>query len=247
VQAIWEFIKRLFKALFPFPEKKETKVYITRTPRLNDVGGHVLALQKALNRNGFDLLEDGDFGPLTRSAVSAFQKRMGLAGSGIIGPKTLEFLGLELRPRDPSTIGDIRGRVFAIAQGEIGVRSIPGPQHHPRILEYHSTTGNFSDDETAWCSSFVNWVLKQSGIQGTGSAAARSWMQWSIPTNSPKRGDIVVLWRNDPSSWQGHVGFYVSETATHINILGGNQSNAVNIQAYPKSRLLGYRTYTNGN
>jgi hypothetical protein len=37
------------------------------------------------------------------------------------------------------------------------------------------------------------------------------------------------------------VAFYVSETATHIKVLGGNQSNQVKESNYPKSRLIGYR------
>jgi hypothetical protein len=37
------------------------------------------------------------------------------------------------------------------------------------------------------------------------------------------------------------VGFYVRETARYVFLLGGNQSNAVNIAAYPKTRVIGYR------
>jgi hypothetical protein len=53
-------------------------------------------------------------------------------------------------------------------------------------------------------------------------------------------GDIVIFSRGS-KSWQGHVGFFVKTAGAMIEVLGGNQSDAVNIQRYAKSRLLGVR------
>ena len=40
----------------------------------------------------------------------------------------------------------------------------------------------------------------------------------------------------------GHVGFVVGRDATgNIMVLGGNQSDAVNVRAFPASRVTGYR------
>jgi hypothetical protein len=39
----------------------------------------------------------------------------------------------------------------------------------------------------------------------------------------------------------GHVGFLVGESAAHLYVLGGNQSNAVSIAPLAKRRLLGLR------
>lgn len=50
---------------------------------------------------------------------------------------------------------------YRFAYKEIGTKEVRGRNHNPRVLEYHDTTGNFSDDETAWCASFVNWCLIQ--------------------------------------------------------------------------------------
>eukprot|EP01156_Anaeramoeba_ignava_P011257 Anaeramoba_ignava/a482504_22.p5 GENE.a482504_22~~a482504_22.p5 ORF type:complete len:143 (+),score=5.17 a482504_22:255-683(+) len=74
---------------------------------------------------------------------------------------------------------------FKIALEEMwaGVTEIRGRKHNPRIIEYHkSTTLRASNDETAWCSSFVNWCIEQAGLKGTDSAAARSWLKWGKKT-----------------------------------------------------------------
>ncbi len=131
---------------------------------------------------------------------------------------------------------------IALKELEKGVNEIAGAKHNPRILEYHTaTTLMATDDETPWCSSFVNWCMKQSGHEGTKSAAARSWLKWGKKIDIPYEGCIVIFERGN-NNWQGHVGFYHSKTKTQILTLGGNQKNAVNISSYPKKHLLGYRT-----
>ena len=55
-----------------------------------------------------------------------------------------------------------------------------------------------------------------------------------------KPGDVVVFKRGN-SSWQGHVAFFVKDKGALIEVLGGNQSNAVNVKGYQASKLLGIR------
>jgi uncharacterized protein (TIGR02594 family) len=94
--------------------------------------------------------------------------------------------------------------------------------------------------KTAWCAAFVNGVLGAKGMTGTGKLNARSFLDWGQPVRTPTKGDIVVLERNG-SSWQGHVGFLVSEDKDTVTLLGGNQGNKVSVKTYPKDRVLGYR------
>lgn len=59
------------------------------TLRRGSSGQAVQALQVALNeRHPYHLATDGIFGPLTESAVRAFQRHMGLTADGIVGPQT---------------------------------------------------------------------------------------------------------------------------------------------------------------
>ena len=133
-----------------------------------------------------------------------------------------------------------------IALGEFGVKEIVGKKHNPEVLKYFQETAHkwVRNDETAWCSAFMNWVCKKSGLEYSGALNARSWLQVGCEVEDPKVGDVVVFSRGNPNGWQGHVGLFIRETKYWIYVLGGNQNNQVKISAYPKSRLLQYRRLT---
>ena len=57
-----------------------------------DKSSGVKNIQKLLNKLGYNLEEDGDFGPRTYNAVVDFQGKNGLAVDGIVGIKTLTKL-----------------------------------------------------------------------------------------------------------------------------------------------------------
>lgn len=128
-----------------------------------------------------------------------------------------------------------------IARNEIGQKEVVGKKSNPRIVQYHqATTLKATDDETAWCSAFVCWCLELAGEKSTKSAAARSYLKWGKAIKDFPVGAVVVLQRGT-STWQGHVGFIVGSDKDTVSLLGGNQSSSVNIQKYPKSRILGVR------
>lgn len=140
----------------------------------------------------------------------------------------------ELEERDPLWL--------KAAKKELGVREIPGREANTRVVEYFKASGHgrIVDDETAWCSAFVNWAMAQAGIRGTMALNARSWLHWGKELKVPKKGAVCVFSRGS-SGWQGHVGFWVGESGDKIRILGGNQSDGVTIGSYSKSRLIGMR------
>ena len=129
-----------------------------------------------------------------------------------------------------------------VAQCESGVKTFPAGQSNPRITEYHDLTNlRGYDDKASWCSSFVNWTFAQVGMAGTGSALARSWLDWGQPLAQPVTGCVVVLMRDDPESWKGHVSFFLRVDDTHVFLFGGNQLDAVREHSYPLASVLGYR------
>lgn len=129
---------------------------------------------------------------------------------------------------------------LTIARGELGVKEWYGGKDNPRIVEYHQTCSlKATDDETPWCSALVNWCMIQAGLYGTNSAAAISWMQWgvAIPLAQGLPGDIAVFARTGGN----HVGFHLSHDDNAIRVLGGNQSDEVNIATFSRVRFLGLR------
>jgi uncharacterized protein (TIGR02594 family) len=137
---------------------------------------------------------------------------------------------------------------MAIAMQEVGQKEVEGRVDNPRILEYHAaTTLKARSEETAWCSSFVNWCMQQAGIAGTKSAAAVSWMHWGKPS-AARPGAITVIYNpkiagSSLTASGYHVGFLLEEGASYYRLLGGNQQDEVKSWKFSKVswRLIGYR------
>lgn len=70
---------------------------IKTIPTFGDISEDVRTIQTELSNLGFNpIMVDGIFGNDTKKIISKFQKSKDLPGSGIIGPRTIAFLGIEL-------------------------------------------------------------------------------------------------------------------------------------------------------
>jgi len=133
---------------------------------------------------------------------------------------------------------------FAEAMKDLGLKEIGGERDNPRVVEMFAQSGHpwVNDDETAWCAAAVGAWLKQAGYVGTGSLAARSYLKWGKSLNKKVVPGAIAVFKRGNSSWQGHVAICTGkETRTHMQVLGGNQRNAVNMRMYPKNKLLDTR------
>lgn len=124
-----------------------------------------------------------------------------------------------------------------------GLKEITGKDSNPEIIKMFDEIGFkwVADDSTAWCSAALNFVCKKLGYERSNQLNARSWLKMSIVVLKPSIGDIVVFYRGDPKGWQGHVGLFINWDEKNIWVLGGNQSDSINITVYPRERLLGFR------
>lgn len=119
---------------------------------------------------------------------------------------------------------------------------------NPRIVEYLSSVTTLArdrqqDDNTAWCAAFVNWCLTIAGETPRNSAWALDWARWGRAASPPRIGVVVVWKRTFRGQSGGHVGFYLSETPSQIEVIGGNQGNSVSVRRYPKNGMSGETRY----
>lgn len=158
-----------------------------------------------------------------------------------------EFFQQETKPKN-KPVHNRNERLLVFAAGEIGQKEIKGTKNNSRIEQYHAYASIKNNepmaDEIPWCASFICFCLEQVGMGSTNSRLARSFLKWGVSTKKdPAPGDLVVFWRGSKNGWQGHVGIYIgySYSEKQIYVLGGNQSDAVNVTMYSTQKVLDYR------
>lgn len=124
------------------------------------------------------------------------------------------------------------------ARAHMGLAEIPGPKHNRTILGWIRRLGGwFTDDETPWCGTFVAHCMDVAGIARPKHwYRAKEWTAWGKPC-APVVGAVGVFGREGG----GHVGFLVGQSRDNLYVLGGNQSNRVNIMPIARSRLIATR------
>ena len=146
-------------------------------------------------------------------------------------------------------IEENQAKLLNFAASRYGLTEIAGDSSNSQVLQFFSETGHpeILDDETSWCSAYLNWCAKNVNLIGCDSAsglAAKSWLSVGEEVlGEPKTGDIVVFWRENKNSWQGHVSIFINEDPQSHKVfcLGGNQDDKVTVKAYPSEQVLGYR------
>ena len=141
----------------------------------------------------------------------------------------------------------------AIARKYIGLAEVKGAKHNPTILaltvKAFAATGKKSwinDDETPWGGNFLGGVFAEAGLGAKIPKEfyrAKEWESAGTKLTRPAYGCIVPFTRDGG----GHVGIVVGKTkAGMLKVLGGNQSNAVNIADFDPKRVTAYRWISSG-
>lgn len=191
-----------------------------------------IQVQKRLTELGYAAGPfDGIPGRLTTEALKAFQRdrKLPVKFPGTLGPITLAALDLSAveAPSVP--------RWVAEARRFLGKRE--GAKDLDKALGLRAK-------EISWCGAFVGMVVATALPKEPLPAnplGARNWVKFGTALSGPQIGAVAVFWRGTKAGWQGHVGIVVGHDATHLHILGGNQSDSVSIARIAKNRLLGYR------
>jgi uncharacterized protein (TIGR02594 family) len=143
---------------------------------------------------------------------------------------------------------------LSVALKYLDTREREGAADNPFIRAWLMQAGFGPDahDEIPWCASFVNHIAWLLGLPRPKlPARARSWLTVGVPVSlaaARPEWDVVILKRGggdqpgpEVIDAQGHVGFFTSYTLPDVFMLGGNQGDAVNVQRFPESRVLGVR------
>ncbi|HEY0736265.1 MAG TPA: peptidoglycan-binding protein [Herpetosiphonaceae bacterium] len=110
-----------------------------------DAGPNVKAIQHLLRQRGYSLDADGDFGPITKSKVVAFQQANGLAADGIVGPNTWGKLIVTVR--EGSNGEAVRGvQTLLVKNGRsVAVDGAFGPATKSAVVSFQSAHGLAAD------------------------------------------------------------------------------------------------------
>lgn len=129
-----------------------------------------------------------------------------------------------------------------IAYSLNGTKEFAGKSNNPKIIEWAKKVGGwiasfYKEDSIPWCGLYVAHCMKEAGFPVKQDAlSALSWANYGRSCE-PSVGAIMVFKR----SGGGHVGFYVGEDKDAYHILGGNQSDMVNVARIAKDRFVDSR------
>ena len=118
-----------------------------------------------------------------------------------------------------------------------------------KVREYHKIGSSLPEKgpETAWCASFVNWVLKQAKVKNWGTASSQGPItdkqKRMKKIDTPVYGAIIMLTNYEKGTMQsigqGHVTFLYGETedGKYYIGLGGNQGDSITLGKFKKTGI----------
>lgn len=129
---------------------------------------------------------------------------------------------------------------MTLASSFIGTQEHKGLGSNQKILDMREYLGvSPSDDDVPWCGTFVGYCLRKSGrdIPPLPERALAYSSTRMVKLTRPAYGSVVVMSRQGG----GHVGFVAGNNKSgKIMVLGGNQSDEVNIKPFSSERFIGF-------
>lgn len=210
--------------------------------RLGSSGSVVQTMQIRLAALGYPLRGTGYFGAATDTALRAEQRKLGLVVDGVLGPNTARALDAAEGPATKSEAREV-GRPLWLQAGLalLGTKEFSGGRDNPVILDWARVEGGniekaYTHDSIPWCALFANYILTKASLPGTETLWALDFAgKWP----AKRLADIAVgAFAPMVRDGGGHIMVVVGRDQ-HGNVmgLGGNQSDAVTIAPFARSRL----------
>lgn len=153
--------------------------------------------------------------------------------------------GLDQLPQQYAWLKDYTANGPAIMQKALelyGTKEADGDADNPVIVGWAQELNlkAYNHDSIPWCGLFMALIATRAGNLPIPPAPlwALDWEDFGVYSNpGPFFSDVLVFKR--PTG--GHVGLYVGEDDATYHVLGGNESNQVEITRISKIRLFCYR------
>ena len=192
--------------------------------------------QSMLQRIGYRIAVDGDFGSASDKALREFQTYWGLEIDGLSGPATRTALKNCVNAIESSA--SLPLRVFT---KELGRNEANG-QDDKYILWYNAENGTKFATTVAWCAISASWALRRGNIDSSKypnfascSASQKVFKEKGLirdkKTYKPKAGDLIYFDWNQKGTAQ-HVGMVFSYDGKYVETIEGNSGDAVRHKKY---------------
>ncbi len=226
-----EFVDFYLQVLFPVSSGKKEHVVFSKDGKGLDVNDKYFKKRiKAYTQNkGMDADKNGK---LMKSEIALAVQKYITKGKSCKNDCTDGSCTLNGEKHDGKIVED-RAPWMGIALSEYDkygdIKEWKSPLKE-RIKDYHNTTNSKGlGYSTAWCSSFVNWVMEEANYKGTKSSWSLNWKKWGKEISKPIYGAIAVKTRNGG----GHVAFvYAKNGEKGLVLLGGNQGDSLKKSNY---------------
>lgn len=199
-------------------------------------GDGVKWLQTILQRIGFLLEVDGDYGSNTLNAVIKFQKYWSLNQGEQVGDNTKRGLKEAIWGISAS-----EKEIINVATSEICRNEAEGGDDK-YILWYNNANGTKFATTVAWCAIFVSWCMRRAGIDeklypnyASCSSGCKIFESKGLTRNpkeySPKSGDLIFYDFNKDGAPE-HTGIVFANDGQYVYTIEGNSSDAVKHNKY---------------